>query len=357
MLASPAALALPGVACAFLVERLKRCKLRLFLDLGLCTAGRYGVLALLTLSLLWTGVLTYRDFVVVWPQHPRVRYAFQSSMTEALRYLDAADNASPVVMAGLSPHDMDPWTQRSTLQRSDLDIRWLDARSALAVPTGDEARMTALDITPIEPALAGWAGLTPDNVIARGEIVPRSGTEADLDAPVYYDPAYVVYRLDAAALRQRIANAASSVYVGGDPFNATPLAGTPQFGGLVRLVGYEWLVKPQVGQQSRLLTFWLALETGPSSTVYAEPALRTFVHLLDAEQRVAAGVDVLGVAPDTLRAGDVIVQLHAFVAPDRTGTYAVEVGWYVPPEGPRLPVDGIDAPGQRILFEHVEIGE
>jgi hypothetical protein len=131
----------------------------------------------------------------------------------------------------------------------------------------------------------------------------------------------------------------------------------PQFGGLVRLIGYEWWAKPQAGQQARLLTFWLALDAGPSSTVYAEPALRTFVHLLDAEQRVAAGVDVLGVAPDTWRAGDVIVQLHAMDAPDKAGTYAVEVGWYVPPDGPRLSVDGTDAPGQRVLLRRVEIGE
>lgn len=357
MLASPAALALPGIAGAFLVDWLKRFKFRLFLDLGICTVGRYAVLALLALSLLWTGVLTYRDFMVVWPRHPRVRYAFQSSMTEALRYLDAADDASPVAMAGLSPHDMDPWTQRSTLRRRDLDIRWLDVRSALAVPAGDVARMIALDITPIDPALAGWAGLTMDDVIAQGGIVPRGGTEADLDAPVYHDPAYTVYRLDAIALRQRIEDAASPIYAGSDPFDATPLSETPQFGGLVRLIGYEWLSKPQAGQQARLLTFWLTLDTGPGSTVYAEPALRTFVHLLDAEQRVAAGVDVLGVAPDTWRPGDVIVQLHVMDAPDRAGTYAVEVGWYVPPDGPRLSVDGIDAPGQRVLLKRVEIGE
>ena len=92
-----------------------------------------------------------------------------------------------------------------------------------------------------------------------------------------------------------------------------------------------------------------------------EPSLRTYLHLLDQEQFVVAGVDVLGVAPDTWQTGDTIVQLHALTLPDQPGTYAVEVGWYIPPSGPRLPASGplggqqVDAPGQRILLAPVEV--
>jgi hypothetical protein len=312
------------------------------------------------LSLILTAALTYRDFLIVWPKHPRVRYAFQSSLTEALRYMD--ESASPqgeataaVVMAGLSPHDMDPWTERSTLRRQDLDIRWVDVRSALVLPPGESARLVVLDITPLDPALSAWAGLDTARVLAEGEVVPRGGTEHQDEAPVYYDPAYRVYALDTQALRGKVAQSEQAAAFGGNAFYPVPLDAPPEFGGLVRLAGYRWLGELQAGAPAQLLTFWEALGTGPSATLYGEPALRTFVHLLDDQQAVVAGVDVLGTAADTWLAGDIVVQLHRLTLPPQAGTYALEVGWYVPPNGPRLPVDGVDAPGDRVLLAPVEV--
>jgi hypothetical protein len=296
----------------------------------------------------------------MWPRQPRVRYAFQSSLTEALRYLDRTDDASPVTIAGLSPHDMDPWTERSTLRRQDLALRWVDTRSALIVPQGDRARLIALDITPVDPALIEWAGLEGGAIVAQGEIVPRGGTEHQDDAPIYHDPAYTVYRLDVGTLRERIENSERAVYAGPDPFDPAPLPAPSQFldaqgAALIRLAGYEWLAPLRPGVPAQLLTYWQALKTGPSSTLYGQPALRIFVHLLDRDQAAAAGTDVLGAAPDTWQAGDWIVQLHTLLPPD-PGRYAVEIGWYVPPDGPRLVVDGgVQAPGQRILLEPVKV--
>jgi hypothetical protein len=355
MLASPAALALPGIAVHTIRQRLRVDRTH---PPGNRQARKFGDTALsatLTLSLLLTAALTYRDYLVVWPKHPRVRYAFQSSLTEALRYLDTAPDSTPTAVSGLSPHDVDPWTEKCTLRRRDLEIRWLDTRSALILPPGDVGRLVVLDITPIEPILGQWAGLTPEAVLAQGAIVPRGGTEYDVEAPVYYDPAYTVYRLDVTTLRQRIGDARQMAYVGSDPFDPTPLDAPPQFGDVVRLAGYEWLTSPVPGAPAQLLTFWEALNPGPRSTVYGEPALRTFVHLLDGARAIVARTDVLGVAPDTWLAGDVIVQLHAFTFPNEPGDYALEVGWYIPPDGPRLPVTDVNAPGQRILLDRVEI--
>ena len=51
------------------------------------------------------------------------------------------------------------------------------------------------------------------------------------------------YHLDTAALRQRIERARSTAYVGTDPSTATLLGQAPEFGGLVRFVGYiSWLI-------------------------------------------------------------------------------------------------------------------
>jgi 4-amino-4-deoxy-L-arabinose transferase-like glycosyltransferase len=360
MLASPAALALPGIAVAAARQRLASCPVRLFRDAGACAVVRWALTGLLVLSLLLTAGLTWRDLIVRWPAHPRVRYAFQSSLTEALRYLDAVDDPSPVVAAGLSPHDVDPWTERTTLRRDDLDLRWVDTRSALLLPSAESssagrARLLLLDITPLDPALAAWADLGPSALVAQGEVVPRGGTETDPGAPLFYDPAFTIYELDTAALGQRIERASGAAYVGVDPFAPEAEVTGPAFSGLVRLAGYEWLAPPRVGEPARLLTYWRALATGPRSTVYGEPALRTFLHLLDAEGLVAAGVDALGAAPDTWQPGDRIVQLHAFDAPPLAGSYALEVGWYVPPAGPRLRVDGVEAPGERVLLAPVEV--
>ena len=239
--------------------------------------------------------------------------------------------------------------------------------AGLIVPEGDRARLVTLDITPVDPALVEWAGLQESEIVAQGEVVPRGGTEHQDGAPVYYDPSYVVYRLDTRALRQRIEGAAHETYAGSDPFAPARLPSRPQFldaqgAALVRLDGYEWLPSGpepgalQPGAPAQLLTYWRALQTGPSSTLYGQPALRTFVHLLDREQSVVAGTDVLGAAPATWQAGDTVVQLHTFNVPSAPGRYAVELGWYVPPNGPRLAIGGgLDAPGQRILLDPVEV--
>ncbi len=352
MLASPAALTLPALAVAAGVQRLHHCRSHFFNDLGLCKWGRALLLALLAICVAFNAILTAHDLLVIWPEHHRVRYAFQSSLTEALRYLDAQADDSPVVMAGLSPHDMDPWTERCTLRRRDLKIRWVDIRSALVLPP-EKARLVVLDITPLSPVIAKWTGLEKGAVIARGEIVPRGGSEHDPHAPVFYGPAYTVYRLDTHALRARVAAAERAVYAGDDPDNPVALPGPPQFGNVVHMLGYEWLTFPRPGTPARLLTFWKALSIGPRSTIYGEPSLRTFVHLLH-DGQVAATVDVLGAAPDTWQPGDILVQLHEFTYPP-AGRYAVELGWYVPPAGPRLPVIGADAPGKRILLPPLEV--
>lgn len=357
MLASPAALALPGIAVAAWSGQLDGRPLIPALARFRSPGWRRVGAALLAASLILTCMLTYRDFLILWPRHPRVRYAFQSSLTEALRYLDAAGPVAPTVIAGLSPHDMDPWTELSTLRRRDLDIRWIDIRSALIVPPGASAQLIVLDITPLSPVLSRWAGLEPGRILAQGQVVPRGGAENDPDAVVTYSPAYTVYDLDAPALWARAGRASTETAVGADPFHPTPLADPPQFGTGVRLVGYEWLAPPSGAVTAELLTYWLALDEGPRATRYGEPAQRIFCHLLDHSQQVVASGDALGAAPDTWQKGDLIVQLHSLAMPDQAGTYALEVGWFVPPDGPRLPVQGVDAPDARVLLEPVEIDE
>jgi len=353
MLASPAALALPGLALWAGGARLRRAPSRHARRLRAAPA------VLLALSLFLTAALTARDYLVRWPEQGRVRFAFQSSLTEALRYLDRAagvegPDPAPVVMSGLSPHDMDPWTERCTLRRDDLSIRWVDPRSALVLPAAPTVRLIALDITPVDPLLAAWAGLEGAPLLAEGPLAARGGTEHEDQAPVFYDPSFRAYLLDGEALGERIAAADREAYAGSDAARPERLEAPPAFGGLVRYAGSAWLETPRAGATVPLLTFWQALETGPSFTRYGEPALRTFVHLLDRQGAVVGGTDVLGAAPDTWQPGDWVIQLHQVPFPAQGAVRAVEVGWYAPPDGPRLSVEG-GAAGDRILIPLPEV--
>lgn len=311
--AVPAALALLGVGAhqvRRLVEQRWSNRARPYIAAAL--------VAVMTIEAGWT----YHTYMVHWSRHPNVRFTFQSSMTESFRYLDASDDSSPVIMAGLSVHDVDQWTQACTLRRRDLAVRWADVRQTLILPGAvDTARLVVLDITPFAPVLQEWA-LAEATSLAQGPITAEGR------------PSFVVYRLDVAALRREAESPPlTAPAVGPDPANTAGqrvLQPPVDFGDVLELLGYRWVGDLAPGEQAGLLTFWRARAP-------ATPQIRAFAHLLDAEQNVVAGYDGLGPPPNLWQAGDVLVQWHPLTLPPE-GTYYPEIGWYVPPDGPRLQV-------------------
>lgn len=334
--AVPAALALMGVG-AYQVWR--------WAERRWSGRARPYLLAALVAVLAIESGWTYQDYLVRWPRQSNVRFTFQSSMTEAFRYLDASEDASPVIMAGLSVHDVDPWTQACTLRRRDLAVRWADVRQALILPAGtDVARLIVLDITPFAPALQEWS-LARATTLARGPITLESRENR---------PSFVAYRLDLAALRREAQSPPlTSIAVGSDPADRTvqqALQPPVDFDGVVEFLGYRWVGELTPSGQGGLLTFWRVLKP-------ATPPLRVFVHLLDAGQSVVAGYDGLGSPPDRWQAGDVLVQWHPLTLPP-AGTYYPEIGWYVPPDGPRLQIqENGDVLADRLLLVPVEVAE
>jgi len=322
--AVPAALALVGVAAQQVWRWAKRH--------WPGRAGPYLAAALVAVLAVEAG-WTYQDYLVRWPRQSNVRFTFQSSMTEAFRYLDASEDTSPVIVAGLSVHDVDPWTQACTLRRRDLAVRWADVRQTLILPAGTNvARLIVLDITPFAPALQEWA-LAGATTLAQGPITADNR------------PSFVAYRLDLVTLRREAESPPlTSVAVGPDPANPASqqvLQPAVDFGSVVEFLGYRWVGELTSGGQAGLLTFWRALQ--PTT-----PPLRTFMHLLDAGQNVTAGYDGLGSPPDRWQAGDILVQWHPLTLPP-AGTYYPELGWYVPPDGPRLQIQESGA----ILADHL----
>lgn len=319
---------------------------------ALWTRWRRVVPAILALTLALNAGLTYRDYFVEWAVDPNVRYTFQTGITQAGRYLDADVATTPVVVAGLSVHDVDPLTLAVSLRRRDLAVRWCDTRGALVLPAGsDSARLLIPDVVPLEPALADR--LAP--FVTRPAVTHTLGDES---LPTF--TLYSLERLD--EWRARIAAQSASLTVVTSPeveFLAGDAGGLRRahplpvnFGNEFDFLGYEWLNESfSPGGQLDLLTFWRA--RGP-----LDGQRKAFVHLLDAHSRVQGGHDGLDVGLSSLQAGDVILQLHRFwvAAEAQPGEHQVEVGLYDPASEQRLVVFENGAPlADRLLLETVQV--
>ncbi|HEY66067.1 MAG TPA: DUF2079 domain-containing protein [Caldilineae bacterium] len=126
-------------------------------------------------------------------------------------------------------------------------------------------------------------------------------------------------------------------------------------GGQVRLLGYD--VKPtkvRPGQELRVRLYWRA--RAPIAQSYT-----VFVHLLNGENQVRGQRDSLpggGLRPTyTWMPGEIVVDDVRFaVAPEASpGPYQIEVGMYLAPSGPRLPVTDVagNPQGDRVLLPQI----
>lgn len=154
---------------------------------------------------------------------------------------------------------------------------------------------------------------------------------------------------------------------GGDPVSLPAF-----FDGGPALAGYEFVgtaASPDQAEPRRpsvdLVTYWRVgadVDAAPSAVgsglvhpVDVPPSLAVFVHVLDSTGTILAQWDGWPVALGGLEAGDVVVLYHPLVLPEDAppGPHAVQVGLYLAPDGPRLPVAGAD----RLLLPSVEVIE
>jgi len=332
--ALPVAFLLPGLAAGALWARWRRV-----------------VPAVLALIVALNAGLTYRDYFVEWAADPDVRYTFQTGLTQAARYLDASDEATPAIMAGLSVHDVDPLTLAVSLRRRDLAVRWCDTRGALLLPAENgPARLLLPGVVPLDPALAG--------PLARYSAPPERHTLED------GAPAFTLYRIERLEdWRANVAALSASLTVFTSPeveflptdtslrrSHPLPVNFDDQFD----FLGYEWQSQNFVpGGQVDLLTYWQV--HGP-----LDGQRKVFIHLLDAHSQVQGSHDGLDAGLGSLQAGDAIVQLHRFqVAADaQPGEHQVEVGMYDPAGEQRLIILENGGPvADRLLLETVEVAK
>jgi len=319
-------------------------------------AARWGPRAAWTVGLgfagliLVTGAISARDYFTTWGESPDVRAAYQCTLVETARYLDALPEGGVVVLSTVYPNAPHaPYVFEMSLHRRDrsaersrrsLSLRWFDARRALLLPPEPVARLIAPSSASLHSYFADLPGLR-----LRERVTLRSD---DLD------PFFVVYdwepQVALAALRERAR---------GVPLD---LALPVEFGAVLRLLGYD-LRTPVVapGGTVELVTLWQvtdprSLRLRDSSGVNAELVL--FTHALDAAGNVVAQEDRLDAPAWDWQAGDVIAQLHRFTLPPdlSPGPITLEVGAYRRADLTRLPVlaNGVVV-GDRVLLGPVEV--
>jgi 4-amino-4-deoxy-L-arabinose transferase-like glycosyltransferase len=319
---------------------------------ALWARGRRVVPAVLALIIALNAGLTYGDYFVEWAADSDVRYTFQTGITQAARYLDASEEATPAVMAGLSVHDVDPLTLAVSLRRRDLAARWCDTRGALVLPAGaGPIRLLIPGVVPLDPALA--------NQLARYSTPPERHM---LDGGALAFTLYRIERTDDWRAHVAALSAPSAAFTSpeveflpGDPQGLRQPHPLPaNFSDQLDFLGYEWLKEDFVpGGQVALLTYWRT--HGP-----LDGQRKAFVHLLDAHSGIRGSHDGLDAGLGSLQPGDVIVQLHRFrVAADaQPGEHQVEVGAYDPTSEGRLMVLQNGRPvADRLLLEAMEVAK
>jgi 4-amino-4-deoxy-L-arabinose transferase-like glycosyltransferase len=286
---------------------------------GRKAAGRLGAGATIVLALLslgQTALTTWHDYFAVWGNNKEVRFQYAAAYAELAAVLKDSSDTSPVAVSGYFIEDADPIIFEQALNRSDIPLRWFDARESVIAAD----RLALPSHTPLAAELQS-------RFLDHGEPIVKSKDAA-------------IYPFDADRLRAQIA--------------AWQCAACPaRFNGEIELAGLQQPDRfSRTAKVLPVLTAWHVLtESTPGSTAI-------FVHLLAANDQIAAQDDRLGVPRHTWQPGDEFVQVHRLnvenVAP---GKYRLALGLYNRADGSRWAVtDRSGQPlGDRIIIGEIEV--
>jgi 4-amino-4-deoxy-L-arabinose transferase-like glycosyltransferase len=286
---------------------------------GRKSAERIGVgvtVLLAVLSVGQTALTTWRDYFDVWGDSKEVRFQYSAAYAEIAAALKASAAASPVGVSGYFIEDADPIIFEQALNRSDILVRWFDARESLIA-----AERLAL----------------PSQTPLGAELTARFGDQLE---PIAQSRDAAIYSF--AADRFRVQIAAWSCAVCPTRFNDQ-----------IELTGVEHPDRfSRAAKVLPILTAWHVLtESAPGSTAI-------FVHLLDANDQIVAQDDRLGVPRHTWQTGDDFVQVHRLnVENVPPGKYRLTLGLYNRADGGRwAATDRSGQPwGDRIIIGEIEV--
>lgn len=260
-----------------------------------------------------TSLTTYREYFDIWADAPDVRVAYHTALVQTAAYLDASDNAHPVMMSSIRPEaPHDPSTVRATLRRDDLAIRWFDARGALLFPDEAQVWVTLPENTPLHPALALYfTGVEP---VHRIELPPGD-----------YNRSVDIYTWQPG---RAFSAAITLLNTGANPTDPAP--GIP----ILELLGYTRKV-------DGLVTFWRVLRRyGEKET----DGIKLFAHVLDKDGNVIDQDDRLDAPSWAWQPGDVFAQVFDV---DTSSAHTIYVGAYDRDTIDRLPIAVGDQTAQR----------
>ncbi len=212
-----------------------------------------------------------------------------------------------VAWGGIQPDEIAP-QDYALLQSNDVTSRWFDPAQSLLRPSGENRYLVVGGDTAVHPLIA--AQIAAYDSIATND-------------------QYTIYRLPL------------------DDLSPIRLTTFRQDGGEIGFAGGEVVGDTAVsGQTLTLITHWQQ---------QADPRpVKIFIHLLDADGRIAVQWDGLGAIWQGWRQGDQLQQIHDILLPDDLppGSYQIRAGLYHPDTGQRwLTEDGSDF----VVVDQVEI--
>ncbi|MCB8924838.1 MAG: glycosyltransferase family 39 protein [Ardenticatenaceae bacterium] len=259
---------------------------------------------------------------------------------EVPRLLNANAPQVNLLLSGLALADVPGEFIADELHTNDVQPRWFDAQQALLLAT-ENGVLLLPGSQPIDPFFQATvlASQTPWQTFTA---VSSTNVHA--------------YQLETTAVLPQFLAAQASDRA----YTSPVLVPAPDEAQLVTLpvaldtavsfLGWQIIEPGQPGQTMKVMTVW-RFEEAPAQR------LAIFMHLLAPDGTILAQFDGLGAASETLRAGDVLIQLHELALPANLpeNTRWLNVGMYYPDSLTRLTLP--NGAGDRLLLPLTPIEE
>jgi 4-amino-4-deoxy-L-arabinose transferase-like glycosyltransferase len=279
--------------------------------------------------IVFTGMLTIRDYFFVWPNRSDVREVYRSDLAAAAKWIEQQPSDQPIVVASTNPRDLDPFLFDFQLQ-GQHDVKWIDRAFAVVFPN-QPAKLISPAYSPIDPQLR-------DRFLGQPSFIGKFD-----DGSI----AFEVYNLAPQTPPPAHTNATTD--------QAGRLTAPIDMNHSLEFLGYDAPLSVKPGETMPLTLYWRVRQDVSAQQL----PLSLFVHLLNAQGGFAAGRDLLAFPTAGWRNGDVWVQQNDVPLPAdlKPGTYQIEMGMYSQADNSRWHVydaQGNDA-GDRLLLSEVEI--
>jgi hypothetical protein len=279
--------------------------------------------------IIFSGVLTIRDYFFVWPARSDVREVYRSDLALAAKWIEQQPSDQPIVVAATNPRDLDPFLFDFQLA-GEHDVKWIDRAFAVVFPDR-AAKLISPAYAPIDPQLR-------DRFLGQPSFVSK------------FDDGSIAFEVyDLAPQTPSPANVTATADQTGQLTAPIDLNHSLEF------LGYDAPLSAQPGKVVPLTLYWRVKQDVAAQQL----PLSLFVHLLNEQGEFAAGRDLLAFPTAGWRNGDVWIQQNDLPLPAdlKAGTYRLEIGAYSQADGSRWRVydaQGNDA-GDRLLLNKIEV--